>query len=190
MWIMTNSGFYSIVEKEWDKADRTLTVRARRLSDLERFLDIAWSGAGRAVLEARPDHCLEPGTSVNWNAEIEIDDKADYRYRARVDRQGVSEALLRLVVGIDYDNFKNSVAAKGLSDHAKAYGSVWSAMMKLQDKGRYAERGGETGDMFADDVDMFADDVHGSKCAFCQDTGEVFLDDGLGGHYVPCGNCG
>ena len=183
MWIMTNSGFYSIVEKEWDKADRTLTVRARRLSDLERFLDIAWSGAGRAVLEARPDHCLEPGTSVAWNAEIEIDDKADYRYRARVDRQGVSEALVRLVVDIDYDNFKNSVAAIGLSDHAKAYGSVWSAMMKLQDKGRYAERGGETGD-------MFADDVHGSKCAFCQDTGEVFLDDGLGGHYVPCGNCG
>ena len=55
------------------------------------------------------------------------DGSADYRYRALVEKRPVESALVHAVEGIDYPNFKNSVAA-GDKKRKSAYMSVWNAM--------------------------------------------------------------
>lgn len=132
MWLMTNRGFYSIVEKPWDKPDSTLTVRARRRSDIEAFLALIEDNALDSIPSARADHMAE-GTDF-----IEFDDRADYAWRVRVPRTQVGLVVARVIGGIDYDNFKSDVAKKGLHDHASCYSSVWGAMSRLQDGGAYS----------------------------------------------------
>ena len=191
MWIMTNRGFYSIVEKEWDKADGTLTVRSRRLADLENFLDGVVNPL--RVKDARPGQYLEIGKSEKWGDQIEIDPRADYRYRARVDRAAAQEAIARFLFDIDYDNFKNSVSARGLHDHAAAYGSVWSAMMRIQEGGLYnrGELGGHTVDLFAQPDDDIPDCmVEHYECPDCGGTGEVESKNGIDPpEWVECRSC-
>jgi len=43
-----------------------------------------------------------------------------------------AEALKRIAMNIDYDNFKNSVAAKQGSMRAHLYGDVWKALWTLK----------------------------------------------------------
>jgi hypothetical protein len=88
IWILTTIGFFSIVQKEWNQSNDTLTIRARVLGDLEGL---------RAYIPEMSDI-------------IESED-SDYRYRAVAKRETVMAALATLVGGIDYDNFKAAVAA-------------------------------------------------------------------------------
>ena len=123
MWIMTNRGFYSIVEKEWDRADGTLTVRARTLEDIERFIEMCpTSPIDTVLVAARPDYRAEESTQ---SAFIEENERADYRWRIRIDREEVGRVMLDHIVNINYGNFKNSVADNGLKEHAACYSSVW-----------------------------------------------------------------
>ena len=111
MWLLTNFGFFSVVQKE---GERLLTVRARDRQDLlnleERYL---------------------PGLG-----EIEESGQGDYRFRARVPREVFAEALREIALDIDYPNFKNSVAARQGKARAGIYGEVWSKLMALQQRGR------------------------------------------------------
>lgn len=199
---MTNSGFYSIVEKEWDKAAGTLTVRARRLEDLQSFLEaaarhITAPSLAKAFVPARADRVVDPALTPY----VEHDDGADYAYRARVAGHVVAATLGALVAGINYDNFKNSVYDAGLKDHATAYAGVWSVMMRLQTGGRYnRERGGMTGDLFAitEPAESVEDgttlglaerDYH-YDCPECGGSGEVESRNGIDPpEWIDCRAC-
>jgi hypothetical protein len=115
MWIITKIGFFSIVQKEWNQPNHTLTIRARVRKDLESL---------RAYL---PDM-----------GEIVESLDSDYRYRAVADRKTVSEAMAKLAADIDYDNFKNEVASRQGYARASVYGDVWHDLYRLR-SGRYEE---------------------------------------------------
>jgi len=107
MWLMTNFGFFSIVQK---KDDDILTVRARARSDLETLKERYIPTLG---------HILKgEGT--------------DYQYRAKVSREDMAEAMKRIIMDIDYPNFKNSVAEKQGRKRARIYGEVWDCLLNLQ----------------------------------------------------------
>ena len=110
MWIITNIGFFSIVEKSWDKPKGTLTIRARVRSDLENLRDL---------FLPEMSEIIESGDS-------------DYRYRAVADRKTVSEAMAKLAADIGYDNFKNEVASRQGPARASEYGDVWHVLYRLQ----------------------------------------------------------
>jgi hypothetical protein len=110
MWLFTTSGFYSIVEKPWDRAAGTLTVRARVAADLDRLR----SGALPAL-----------GPTVQ-------DPTADYRFRAQAPREAVARAVAQAVTDLDYDNFKSAVGKAQGHARAHIYHDVWAAALKLQ----------------------------------------------------------
>ena len=83
MWVYTNKGFFSIVE---DKDNGTkLLVRARIKGDLERLFRPYFS-----------------------TLDVEETNDADYRFRVRLDRPVVTNAIGVAVDEIDYINFKNN----------------------------------------------------------------------------------
>ncbi len=110
MWLFTTSGFYSIVEKPWDRLAGTLTVRARVAADLDRLRS--------GILPAL-------GPTVH-------DPAADYRFRAQAPREAVALAVAQAVQDLDYDNFKSAVGK--VQGHARAgvYHEVWASALKLQ----------------------------------------------------------
>jgi len=107
MWLMTNFGFFSVVQK---KGNDILTVRARVRSDLEALKEKYIPTLGQ-ILEGK-------GT--------------DYKYRAKVSREDLSGAMQKIVMDIDYSNFKDSVAKQQGYKRASIYGEVWSDLMSLQ----------------------------------------------------------
>ena len=80
MWIFTQKGFLSIV-RHTDKPN-ALIVRSRFQGHIEKIFPKA--------------HVIE-------------DAERDYRFRAELSDKAVSELIGKLVLGIDYDNFKNSL---------------------------------------------------------------------------------
>jgi len=81
MWLFTNQGFVSIVQKP-DDID-TLTVRARVKGDIARVFPGAKEKAGGGT---------------------------DYAYRAKVPREQVAKAIHDQIMELGYENFKNSIA--------------------------------------------------------------------------------
>jgi hypothetical protein len=107
MWFVTNFGFFSVVQK---KGDDILTVRARARGDLEALKERYVSKLG---------HILKgEGT--------------DYQYRARVSREDLAKAMGKIIMDIDYSNFKDSVAEKQGHKRARIYGEVWGTLLGLQ----------------------------------------------------------
>jgi hypothetical protein len=100
MWVCLNDCFLSIVAKDCARSE--VLVRARRSGDIQKIFP---------------------------EARVEVGNTTDYRYRARVDRRLVADAVAAEVMRINYPNFKNSVTEKPL--HA-AYLRVWNAMADLQ----------------------------------------------------------
>ena len=103
MWLFTPIGFFSIVQK---RGDTQLTVRSRVKGDLEnlrtRFLPELSPTIGKA------------GT--------------DYPWRGTVSHEAFAAATARMVMAIDYSNFKNEVAAKQGKARSARYGEVWQAL--------------------------------------------------------------
>src|SRR6202158_3679584 len=87
MWIMTTTGFVSLVHKDCH-ADELL-VRARRPRDIQRLLT---------------------GARVTKNTS------ADYLYRTTAKRVDLALALANVVDDINYGNFKSAVADERLHD--------------------------------------------------------------------------
>lgn len=110
MWLMTPIGFFSIVEKPYDRHYGTLTVRARVEGDL-------------TELKAR--YLPEMG-------EIKADQGTDYRFRATAPRKAVARALSQLTLDLDYSNFKDEVSRVQGYERARVYGEVWNCLHRLQ----------------------------------------------------------
>jgi hypothetical protein len=101
MWVYLNDAFLSIVAHR-DNAE-VLLVRARRQGDIERAFPTA-------IVKETPT--------------------ADYRFRTELPRQVVAETLAKRVSGIDYPNFKSSVAEGERHD---AYLGCWAVMSEWQE---------------------------------------------------------
>lgn len=113
MWIKTNNAFVSIVEHRDDS--NLLIVRGRFKGDVERFLNPLPSGM--QVIE-------------------EVTPKADYRFRAVVQREAVAYALTRAAARIHYPNFKDSIGTKWRKAIAMR---LWSVLHSAQVE-RYGAR--------------------------------------------------
>jgi hypothetical protein len=106
MWLITTVGFFSIVRKQ---GETDLTVRARARTDLEALAKRYLPSLGQII---------DGGGT-------------DYPYRARVASKPFADAVARMVLDVDYANFKNTVAARQGQDRAHVYGDVWDDLRKL-----------------------------------------------------------
>jgi hypothetical protein len=109
MWLFTKFGFYSVVQKPRTSC---LTVRARVKADLD-------------VL--RKEYLPELSATVGKAG-------TDYPWRATVSHEQFAAALGKIVADINYDNFKNEVAAKQGKPRATRYGRVWSTLYDMPDE--------------------------------------------------------
>jgi hypothetical protein len=112
MWLLTNFGFFSAVQKP---GEQELTVRARSAGDLDRLREQYLPGLGPTVDGA--------GT--------------DYRYRALVGREDLANAMGEIVRDLDYSNFKSEVGTRMGYGRSRVYGRVWEALHAI---GREEER--------------------------------------------------
>lgn len=117
MWIMLNDAFLSIVDEKAKTKKRrgnrpydtdVLVVRARRQGDIERV----FGGLVKPL-------------------QVEVNDVTDYRFRAKLPRSVVKQAMLTEVDRVTYGNFKGSVGDNRLHS---AYNGVWGVMYRLQEK--------------------------------------------------------
>lgn len=103
MWIAMNDSFISIVaDRDYEMG---VVVRARVKEDLVALF---------------PDHQKDI---------IETED-SDYRFRLFLDQQYVAMTIEERVMGINYDNFKNSVKQ---SWRKTAYMRIWDVMNSVQE---------------------------------------------------------
>jgi hypothetical protein len=110
MWLITPTGFFSIVQKPTDAPANTLTVRARVRQDLETLREQYLPGMGE-IAESRSN---------------------DYRFRAVAPRAEVAAAMAAIVNGIEYPNFKSQVAKVQGPKRAHLYHEVWDVLYRLQ----------------------------------------------------------
>jgi 8-oxo-dGTP pyrophosphatase MutT (NUDIX family) len=109
MWLLTDFGFFSVVQKA---GDGDLTVRSRVRADLD-------------LLRERYLPTLSPTVKGGGT---------DYPYRASASHIAMAEAAAKIVKDIHYPNFKNSVAkTQGHARH-DLYSEVWVALRKLKDE--------------------------------------------------------
>lgn len=100
MWLSLSRSFLSVVDKA--VAPDCLLVRARRPGDIENYFP---------------------------NAVVKKTIGNDYLFRAEIKREEVAAVVAAEIMGITYDNFKNSVDDRRLHD---AYAGVWHTMARLQ----------------------------------------------------------
>lgn len=117
MWLLTNFGFFSVVQKPGDAEKQSLTVRARVKADLESL---------------RQKYIPNMGP-------IQANSGSDYKYRASISRSDFAIAALKIALDIDYSNFKDSVAANQGKARAGVYHEVWHQLLKLQEKNATTE---------------------------------------------------
>jgi 8-oxo-dGTP pyrophosphatase MutT (NUDIX family) len=110
MWLITDIGFFSIVQKPGDAEKGLLTVRSRVRSDLEALVE-------------RHLRIVGP---------IEETSHTDYRFRAKARQADVAAAMARLAAAIDYANFKSRVAKTQGPARAGVYHGVWDVLYELQ----------------------------------------------------------
>jgi hypothetical protein len=106
MWLITNFGFFSIVQKP---GDDQLTIRSRAKMDLESL---------------RERYIPQLGEIIEGGG-------TDYPYRARAFHAVVAEAMKKIVMDIDYSNFKNSVARNQGHKRAGLYHDLWSTLWSI-----------------------------------------------------------
>jgi hypothetical protein len=102
MWIFLSNGFISAVEDRNDHDQLIIRARTRK-----HLADIVPESQDR----------------------IEHTPKADYHYRLRMPKTELARLMSEAILGIDYDNFKNSITDHRYHDAAL---SIWAAMHRLQ----------------------------------------------------------
>lgn len=112
MWVMTETGFVSIVEKPEDQDRGTLTVRARDVEHLVKFIE---------------------GTGGEYDLEQTIieSEGTDYPYRAVLGREVVANAMWNAALDIDYVNFKSRAKVTGGTRYERFLMKVWAAGLSL-----------------------------------------------------------
>ncbi len=106
MWVITTTGFYSVVEHRRDP--ERLIIRARAREDIEALRQ--WIPA------------IEPRS----------DPAADYRWRAVVARAEWVVAVAQIAGEVDYPNFKTAVAQRQGAARACHYTEVWQTLRRIQ----------------------------------------------------------
>ena len=109
MWLFTNFGYFSIVQKP---GTSDLTVRTRVKSDLEAL---------------RAQYLPDLGPTMGKAG-------SDYPWRATVPHQALAAAMSQIVMDVDYSNFKNEVAAKQGMGRSTRYHKVWDALYGMQEE--------------------------------------------------------
>lgn len=123
MWLLTNIGFFSIVERPEDIDQKSVTIRARVRSDLEALQKLY----------------LPDLTHIHETTHT------DYRFRARAFKRDLAKAMAALVDGISYPNFKDEVYKVQGRARASLYARVWSNLYEMQ-------RQSSTYALYADEV--------------------------------------
>lgn len=108
MWLATEYGFFSVVQKEPD----LYFVRACVRQDLVNLVEL-----------------------LGLETEIHEWAEADYRYRIMIELDDLFELMVQLAAYLDYPNFKERVYEReDQSNKLGAYHQVWSLMLGLQNK--------------------------------------------------------
>lgn len=102
MWICTTDGFMSAVEDP--KQPGVLKVRSRRKEVLQKYF--------RSAVIVETHH-------------------TDYRFRVFVDKKTFADLMHKLVMDIDYDNFKAATKKKD-PELAHLYGDMWLQHWRYQ----------------------------------------------------------
>lgn len=110
MWLFTNIGFFSVVEKPYDIEQGLITIRSRVRLDLE-------------VLKTL---YLPSMTEVIESAD------ADYKFRSRVKKVDLAEAMPELIMNINYENFKDEIFEVHGHERATLYGKIWGQAYEMQ----------------------------------------------------------
>jgi len=110
VWIFMSDAMLSIVQKNDDEGRGTLTVRARARGEIE---------------------------SVFPDAKVSESLENDYRFRAVIAREEVAKTISSRLMGLEYDNFKDSIED---SDFESACHDVWAAMYRYQKEKLRRER--------------------------------------------------
>jgi hypothetical protein len=105
MWMIGLEGFYSVVQHR--KKKNHVLVRARVRQDLVRLKRFI------------------PGMKIQRTY------RADYPFRALVTKKQLANAAQRMVLEIDYDNFKSAVTKKFGHERSDVYMRIWSALHGL-----------------------------------------------------------
>lgn len=109
MWIMTTTGFFSIVQNRFNPEDPTdMLVRSRSEDDINDFAERLMKLTGKEV---------QP-----WHSTT-----SDYPYRLTAHKDDVAKVVFEYANEIDYTNFKNAVKSY---QHKDAYSDVWEVMFK------------------------------------------------------------
>ena len=111
MWVFTREGFFSVVHDRYCEPDEVM-ILARKAEDIERLTD-ALEGRVGLVLEFK---------------------HTDYRYRMAVKKITWAEYLRRSSMEIDYENYRDLIAADD-KDRYEAYSKCWNSLKNWQDKG-------------------------------------------------------
>lgn len=104
MWLYTDIGFFSIVQKD---GAGTLTIRSRVKRDLVRFM---------LVLNQSLDVYPLPKIVESFDS--------DYRYRIIIPAKQAAKAVEVLVSCIRYDNFKDEIQRKD-PERVAIYNRIW-----------------------------------------------------------------
>lgn len=142
MWLCTQHGFYSIVQK----APNEFHVRARVRRDLENL----------AALLKRDDVVVPP---------IEEWPNADYRYRFISSGRAIQWILCRLVDALAYDNFKGVISAMPDQRHKyAAYHRLWDEGCMWQARDEQGRR--DAGEIMQEDINrIIRSSVDDTKCS-------------------------
>ena len=110
MWLITNLGFFSIVESPDDEYEEQLTVQSHRREDLDRLRD-----------------CAVPRLGPSTESE-----STEYLFQAKCSREELRAAFSELVGSIDYDNLCDVVKAQQGSQRFHLYFKVEHLLRELQ----------------------------------------------------------
>lgn len=113
MWVcMPTGGFISVVQKEGDAGAGAVTIRARVKADLIELRQHFLPGLG-AILAGG-------GTDYGFRASAQVDDFA--------------AAMAAMARATNYPNFKDEVVRVKGPGRARVYHTVWSVLLKLQQR--------------------------------------------------------
>jgi hypothetical protein len=122
MWLCTQSGFFSIVQKQPGE----FHVRARLKEDLENLRLLCVT---KAPLEAKLKTDLKK--FGNWKIHRSVD--ADYRWRMVITQPDVIWIMACLADSIDYSNFKSRIHdLPDQKEKSSAYSQLWANLHALQ----------------------------------------------------------
>ena len=103
MWLMTQHGFFSVIE---DEDPAYLLIRARRKGDLENLSNL-----------------------VTFKATVEDTKEADYRYSIRLKKGSARRLLAATFDRIDYPNFRDAISkTPDQREKIFSYRQIWSTL--------------------------------------------------------------